>query len=798
MKRPFFSYFFFLSLFPLCAALSHGAGEQHGEELLLNRSFSEGSEETPDHWNSENWDPIDWSGPDLQSITFSLPKPRDFISVWQDVRLPDPQPAAVLLSAEVKMQGVKTGGKSWHSGRLTVTYYDEDGEQVGDVYSIQKLSGTSDWQPVRQQFPVLKAAQSARLELQLLHPDAGKISFRRISLKALSHKEAEAWRIEANERIQNIRMADLKVSVTGSDGQPLPGASVKVFMRQHSYPFGSAVKTAILASQSNDVNTRQYKEFVANFLNYVTLENALKSHVFEQKDTTRLIAALDWLQPLEIDVRGHVLTWPSFEMSPESQISAANQGPDALRATMRTSFDQRLSTTSPYRLVDWDVVNEPANHNDLIQILGDDAVADWFYWAAEGAPNAQLFINENNITFDGGNQKSLLQWATMLQELGAPIGGIGWQGHMWHRTLPSGQNVLDDLDRFAPLELPVQITEYDTNARFSEEDSARFLNEFLTAWFSHPLTNGFIMWGLKDDLVWNRNSTLFRSDWSLKPSGKVWMDLVFDQWWTEETGMTNAQGNIELKGFLGDYEIEVVHDNNRTVRQFTLHAPATHLQIQLTGSQPDSPTLTSSNPYKTGKLPKVVKSEQKEVRSTYQLSITQSNDIGLSPGPSTNSTSVYTISASTPQSPSQDLFLRFSTKSQPGQEVSKASLSLPLTTPLEEPLRLQFHALSHRLVPQQNESGLDWNPKNLSLGSAPARDPNDGTYRTGDAAAIFLGEAHYPKNSTSPLTFSSPELARVIQSSTNKGLTLIVTPTSGSASIEAEENTPHLQITTSN
>ena len=50
---------------------------------------------------------------------------------------------------------------------------------------------------------------------------------------------------------------------------------------------------------------------------------------------------------------------------------------------------------------------------------------------------------------------------------------------------------------------------------------------------------------------------MMRRDWSLKPNGRVYQDLVFRKWWTNASGRTGANGAFATRGFLGDYDIEV-------------------------------------------------------------------------------------------------------------------------------------------------------------------------------------------------------------------------------------------------
>ena len=81
----------------------------------------------------------------------------------------------------------------------------------------------------------------------------------------------------------------------------------------------------------------------------------------------------------------------------------------------------------------------------------------------------------------------------------------------------------------------------------------------LTA-FSSPMVDGFYMWGFADTSHWFSNAPIMkntRSMDSIKPSGKMFIDLVYNKWWTRESGTTDADGTYKCRGFYGDYDIKV-------------------------------------------------------------------------------------------------------------------------------------------------------------------------------------------------------------------------------------------------
>ncbi len=775
---------------------------QGGQDLVQNGTFlGQPGGNFPREWERIGSGKLEWKMSDKTGmLVFTADPPSEMAGARQTLRLPQPIPAAVEVSARVKLDGVKRGEKNWYSGRILLTYLDGEDHEIGEAFTLDRLEGDSDWKNIHRQFPVPPGAVQARLELQLFHAAAGSLCFENIALKAQDAQEAQAWRKAADERIEKYRKAPLRISVKDAAGHPVPDAEVTILMRRQAYPFGTAVRLRSLIAPPGDENLDTYRSVVENFFNYATPENELKAPHVEKNGLAEALAGLSWLKNHQIRIRGHVLTWPSFEMSSKA-VNAAKDDPEALREIMRKHFHDLLTATEPYDIADWDVVNEPSFHNDLIRILGESQVSEWYRWASKDAPHARLFLNENNVEFHNGNQGNMERWIQLLQREGAPLGGLGWQGHMWHRTLPSGQNILDDLDYFSRYGLPIQITEYDTNERFSEEDSARFLDEFLTAWFSHPSTAGFIMWGFQDSYIWNGNGPLFRKDWSLKPSGKVWMDLVFKRWWTEVRGKCTPEGSFETRAFLGNYDIEARQNGRSVVRNVDL-GPA-GLDVTLTLGDTDLPAIVSSNPYTTGKLPKVI--PLKSAPSGFMVRtvmLNHGNGTAALVPPATvvpTSSGLDELKADANALTRHDLYLRFDLEELKAVQIDKAALQFTLGAPLDLPARVDFYVLSHRFVPQGKEAGLDWQPDKMALGYAPGRSANDGEYRLGDAAVIYLGERTFEKATMGArLSFSSPELARAVQASGGKSLTIILAPVANQLPVampaHSSSSSPSLEV----
>jgi GH35 family endo-1,4-beta-xylanase len=152
-----------------------------------------------------------------------------------------------------------------------------------------------------------------------------------------------------------------------------------------------------------------------------------------------------------------------------------------------------------------------------------------------------------------------------LQQEGAPIGGIGMESH-FSESLTAPVDLVAIFDRFAALGIPIRITEFDVDVP-DEQLQADYFRDFLTVCYSHPQINGILLWGFWESQHWRPDAALYRKDWSIKPNGRVWKDLVLDKWWTRANGVSAADGTYSTRGFLGDYEVTVTAgQRSRTVK----------------------------------------------------------------------------------------------------------------------------------------------------------------------------------------------------------------------------------------
>lgn len=391
-----------------------------------------------------------------------------------------------------------------------------------------------------------------------------------------SGREADSsWRKDALQRIEKIRKADVVVKVVDASGNPVPTAAVDVKMQRHAYSFGPAVAAARLLEPGTDGD--KYREMIPRLFNRVVMENDLKWPEWE-RNKDRSLEAVKWLRTRNIEVRGHNLIWPTWKYVPRDVRELASK-PEELRQRVAKHIADEVTATRGM-IVEWDVINEPFANHDVQDILGRPVMADWFKLARQNDPAAVLFLNDYPILGSNSpHEKNFHETLRFLRDNGAPLGGIGVQCHYGNRP-PAPAQLLAGLDALAAFKLPVAATEFDCDTQ-DEQLQADYVRDHLIAFFSHPATNSVIMWGFWEGSHWKPNAALWRRDWSIKPSGQAWQDLVLKQWWTTGQFRTGSDGTCAFRGFLGDYTITVIAGQRSKTVKLALSTGSSPLTVQL-------------------------------------------------------------------------------------------------------------------------------------------------------------------------------------------------------------------------
>jgi endo-1,4-beta-xylanase len=394
-----------------------------------------------------------------------------------------------------------------------------------------------------------------------------------------------AWRKEADQSIEQLRKANFTVKVTTPTGQAVSGAEVRFEMLQHEFKFG----TAVVSNKFNGGNALDptYEQKLLNLdgkghgFNEVVFENDMKWPAWEQKwfsSNAEIAQDVTFFKNQNISIRGHNLIWPGWQYSPSDIKASAS--PDYIKQRIR----DHIKAIATYQgvgkeCIDWDVINEFTTNNDYANrfagtpgyTTGRELYAEIYKLADSLMPNAKLYTNDYiAIEAGDGSPNNINIWKQRIDEIlakGAPIDGIGFQGHF--SSAPTGiPRVKEILDEFwTKYKMEAKVTEYDISNLVTPEIQARYMRDILTICYAHPSMKGFLMWGFWDGAHWLGNAPIYNADWSIKPSGTAFIDQVFTKWWTDTRVNSTATGEATARAFKGRYKITIKLPDGKVVFQ---------------------------------------------------------------------------------------------------------------------------------------------------------------------------------------------------------------------------------------
>jgi endo-1,4-beta-xylanase len=364
------------------------------------------------------------------------------------------------------------------------------------------------------------------------------------------------WRGEAAQRIDRHRKADLTITVVDGKGAPKVGVPVELKMDRLAFDLGSAVKSKLLAEDTPDAE--KYRETFLQHFNLGAIENGLKWRHWDQWPGNRrqTLNALKWLNEHNVVARGHVLVWPGFGHLPPWMKKLTEENPEGLPAVIEKHF-MEMTTVVGDDVRDWDVLNEVFSNRDLTKALGDQAMVDWFKSAQRHSPNTRRFYNDYAALVRGGfptgHKAHFEQTLRYLIDHGAPIDGIGIQGHFGSLLTPP-HRLYQELERWAALDRDILITEFDVTVP-GEQLRADYVRDFMTLCFSHPQVTGIVSWGFWANAHWRRESAFFDEQWNPTPMGREWIRKS-KEWRTDVRAKTDDNGQVKVRAFLGDYSVK--------------------------------------------------------------------------------------------------------------------------------------------------------------------------------------------------------------------------------------------------
>ena len=389
------------------------------------------------------------------------------------------------------------------------------------------------------------------------------------------------------------RKATVKLIVKDAAGNLLKNTEIKAEQKTHKFLFGCGAFDTMGVVMPDDVppfpgvdiemmkkmkaSSIERMEKFKKLFNYGTIPFYWGGYEPRegQPNEKMVKAQAQWLVDNGIKVKGHPLCWHT--VCADWLMNYSNE--EILDKQLKR-IHREVSTYKG--LVDmWDVINEVVimpvfdkYDNAITRICKEygrfKLVKEVFEAAKAENPSATFLINDFNTS------QSYEILVEGLLEMGVPISAIGIQSHQ-HQGYWGKEKIREVLERFGHFGLPIHFTENtlisgDIMPAYIEdlndwqvdewpstpdglERQANEISEMYTELFAHPLVEAITTWDLTDGKWLKAPSGVLTVDNQEKPAYNALMGLIHGEWETKGTFVTDADGEVTLTGFKGEYEV---------------------------------------------------------------------------------------------------------------------------------------------------------------------------------------------------------------------------------------------------
>lgn len=384
------------------------------------------------------------------------------------------------------------------------------------------------------------------------------------------------------------------------DGSVLANTEIKIRQTNHDFLFGCGAfdfvgKAKFEAEENpNPAALTKYKEITDKWLkvfNYGTLPFYWGQ--FEKEEgrtqTENRMAAAKYLKAHDKEVKGHPLCWHTACCD------------WLLKYDNKTILEKQLGRIQREvegfkGIIDkWDVINEVVimpvfdRYDNAITRLCNELgqvgiVKTMFDQCVKYNPEGTFLINDFNMS------EKYAELIERCLDAGVRIDTIGLQSHQ-HQGYWGREKLEEVLARFEKFGLPIHFTENtlvsgplipphivdlndwhyndeDSKPEFEERQKDQMIEMIRILFEEHPLVTAHTSWDFMDGMWLNAPSGVLRRDGSEKPVYTALDNLINEEYHTEETVKTDANGNVTIKGFKGKYVAETL--NGEKIMEFKL------------------------------------------------------------------------------------------------------------------------------------------------------------------------------------------------------------------------------------
>ncbi|MFX0098132.1 MAG: endo-1,4-beta-xylanase [Candidatus Hodarchaeota archaeon] len=375
---------------------------------------------------------------------------------------------------------------------------------------------------------------------------------------------------DAENQIQSVRKGPIRIKIiNGTDNSSVPGMSVAYNHTRHEFLFGAM----FFHYKVGDPWTDNYTALWKDVFNYAILPFYYAMYdtptEMNPKDEPNRDPAIEFCMNHSITMKGHPLMWNHEAGVPPWLDPSSDYTNQEIIDDMQEHINTIVGNYSD-KIQYWDVTNEIVHRG-----VYNDIPVDWFVdkcyeWARNASPSANLVFNEYGMLGHDFGNGDVARYLQDMNGRGTQYDRIGMQAHAMDTDWIPTYEIKATLDGFQGFGKPIQITELMvpstpvpiTNSwkkgLWSEENQAEFLRRLYTVCFAHPAVEAIVYWGFEESSH-HRNDGygLLDNDLTPRASYNVLKQLIKEEWHTEGTRLTDAQGWMEFEGFFGNYTVTV-------------------------------------------------------------------------------------------------------------------------------------------------------------------------------------------------------------------------------------------------
>lgn len=417
-------------------------------------------------------------------------------------------------------------------------------------------------------------------------------------------KPFEDNRAYMEDRVQSGIEANRKglatLSFVDAEGRPVPHVHAEVRQKTHDFKFGANI--FMLDELETEEKNEEYKKRFRELFNLATIPfywsdlEPVQGHPRFAKDSPKLYRrpapdlCMEFCAANNIEPKLHCLNYDQW---------TPLWVPDDVQS-VKKYMDKRISEIAARyadRIPSMEVINEtlcPQGRKNSdrqgTRFFREPDIVEWsFEHARKYLPANKLIINEaTDFVWGEAFKHNRGQYYMQIERAlakGASIDSIGMQYHMFYRAEEEEARTAAKydplllyavMDRYADFGKPLQVTEITIPAYSRQEEDeeiqAEIIRNLYSIWFSHPNMEAAIYWNLVDgyaafapqgDMSYGENyyhGALLHFDMSPKPAYRELKRLIHETWNTRLSLDSGERSEIGLKGFYGEYEVEITAD----------------------------------------------------------------------------------------------------------------------------------------------------------------------------------------------------------------------------------------------